>query len=313
MNQQSRQLRETEQACLEEAILSTVAYRDVFGFPLTLEEIHRYLHWHGGSVTAVAAALEDSRLFAGRLETDGRYYCLAGRASILADRHRQDTRAHQALATARDVARQLAHFPHIRMIALTGSLAVRNCYDGSDIDLLCVTSPGLMWQSRAFLLVAQRLDAMTRKRRICLNFFMSTDAMRFDNRCMYTAQELAQMVPLYGREVYDSMRAENAWSADFLPNAIGAPPMAERMSVTARGAVKSPCEKLAGTLLGPWLEPFERRRKLRRFNAPDFMDGTYSAYSAERTGHNMVTGQRIELEWTRRANEAISGLGAGSS
>lgn len=280
--------------------MSTVAYRDVFDFPPTLEEIHRFLHWQRCSVADVSASLEATGLCHGRLATDGQFFCLAHRAAILPQRRMREERARTSLVQARAIARQLAHLPHIRMIAITGSLAARNGYDGADIDFLCVTSKGRLWQARAVVLAAKRLDAMTRRRGICPNFFLSTAALGFDEHSMYIAQELAQMVPVYGHDVYDRIRAGNRWADDFLPNASGPPGMSGDVAVSVRGAVKAPLEKLYGALVGTWLEPIERSRKLRRFNAPDFAEGRYSTFTAERTGHDVTTGQSIEAEWQKR-------------
>ncbi|HXV07684.1 MAG TPA: hypothetical protein VD791_06620, partial [Burkholderiales bacterium] len=55
-------LRPADLEPLDFAILSTVAYRDQFGFAPTLDEIHRYLHWIACDRTEVAQALSDGRL-----------------------------------------------------------------------------------------------------------------------------------------------------------------------------------------------------------------------------------------------------------
>lgn len=298
----------SHQNSLEEAIFSTVAYRDVFDFPLSLDEIHRYLHWHRCSAAEVAEALEATDLCHGRLKTDGTFYCLAQRRTVLQGRLEREERAQRTLLTAQKVARQLAYLPHIKMVALTGSLAARNGYKGADIDFLCVTNEGRMWQSRALVLVAKRIDAMTRKRKICPNFFMSTAALEFDVQSMYVAQELAQMVPIYGRETYDQMRRINSWSSDFLPNAADPPPNSDALSISVSETLKAPLQSLYGTLVGTWLEPWERSRKLLRFNAAHYNDGTYSAFSSERTGHDTTTGQRIEAAWNKHLAAQPTGL-----
>lgn len=285
---------------LEDAIVSTVAYRDVFDFPLSLDEIHRFLHRQRCTVSEIAATLRATRLCHGRLATDGRFYCLRNREPVLAERGIRERRADAVLVSARGIARRLAHFPHIRMVAITGSLAARNAYDGADIDFLCVTGEGRLWQARAMVLVAKRLANMSRKPRICPNFFLSTAALDFDDHSMYIAQELAQMVPVYGFDIYDRIRARNAWSDRFLPNAGGAPEFAGDRSVPVKAAIKTPLEKLYGGCVGSWFEPFERFRKMRRFNAPDFAGGRYSAFTRERTGHDMTKGRAIEAEWQRR-------------
>ena len=287
-----------ENDALEAAILSTVAYRDIFDFPMTLDEIHRYLHWQQCSVADVAETLAKTELCHGRLATDGRYYCLANREWTLDDRHVREARAEQKMQVALRIARLLSHLPHIRMIAITGSLAARNCYEGSDIDFFCVTSEGRMWQARALVLVVARWDAMTRKRGICANYFASTRAIEFDNQSMYIAQELSQMVPVYGHDIYEQIRAQNGWTSRFLPN--GSTPPMPRIDVSVHARAKRAMEGLVAAFTGSWLETFERTRKMRRFNDPSFMDGTHSPFTADRTGHDQRVGKRIEAAWQAR-------------
>lgn len=298
----------TSPETLEEAIVSTIAYRDVFDFPIDLEEIHRFLHRHRCTVADISDTLNETGLCHGRVATDGQFYCLAHREAILTKRGPHENRAQDFFVTARTIARQLAHLPYIRMVAITGSLAARNAYEGADIDFLCVTANGRLWQARALVLVAKRLDAMTRKRRICPNFFLSTGALDFNHHSMYIAQELAQMVPLYGLDTYYKIRTQNVWADDFLPNAVGPPQSSGGLSVSVNNMIKTPMEKLYGGLVGTWFEHFESSRKMRRFNAPDFEGGRYSPFTHERTGHDMTKGRSIEDEWQKRLHGVNEGV-----
>jgi hypothetical protein len=80
------------------------------------------------------------------------------------------------------------------------------------------------------------------------------------------AHEVAQMVPVYGHELYWRMRAANAWVSDYLPNAVS-PYLSERDEGIGRGwsVVKRLFETALATRLGDVLERWEYRRKLRRF------------------------------------------------
>ena len=77
-----------------------------------------------------------------------------------------------------------------------------------DIDYLVVTADDHLWVSRAFVLLVVRWAAR-RGQEICPNYFLSQRALRLHDRNLYTAHELAHMVPLYGRPIYDDLRRAN--------------------------------------------------------------------------------------------------------
>src|ERR1700730_6215500 len=74
---------EPARAALEHAIVQAVAYADVFDYPLTADEIHRYLIGVPASRGAVRTALSTSRLVPDVLSRAGRYFTLVGRESAI--------------------------------------------------------------------------------------------------------------------------------------------------------------------------------------------------------------------------------------
>jgi hypothetical protein len=70
---------EPGRAALERAIIETVAYADVFDYPLTADEIQRYLIGVPASRGTVRSALGSGQLVPGILSHSGRYFTLADR------------------------------------------------------------------------------------------------------------------------------------------------------------------------------------------------------------------------------------------
>src|SRR5262249_17496453 len=136
-------------SALERAIYSTVAYRDVFHFPLTTSEIHRYLHGCSASQEQVTAALAMGPLREYHVETDGANFALRGRGALFAIRRARTQLSTERWPTALRMGRFLASLPNVRMVAITGSLAAENFSRRADIDFLLLTDGGTMWRTRA--------------------------------------------------------------------------------------------------------------------------------------------------------------------
>ena len=284
---------------LDRAIYSTVAYRDIFHFPVTPAEIHRYLHGLRCAPEDVQACLASSPLLARHLESDGEFFALRGRSSIFAIRRERRELSRAQRPRARRFARFLASLPNIRMVALTGSLAAGNFPPDGDIDFLLVTDSGTMWRTRALCRLLALLDDKLRKGLFCPNTFLSAAALPLTRHSLYDAQELSQMIPLHGLTEYRVLRAANAWTEEWLPNAPDAPPGAEDNPPYARG-LKQACEAVLAGAFGRALEDFEARRKIHRFNETDRLKGPWTRSTRE--AHSMWDGMRLKIEgaWRER-------------
>lgn len=256
------------------AALRAVIYSDVFDFPLTVAEIHRYLIGAAASPGEVRAALDKHLTPSGWLEARRGYYTLAGRGDLV--ERREALLAHNAQLWPRALryGRWLAALPYMRMTALTGALAMHN-EPGRDLDFLLVTAPGRLWLCRGLAMLLTRL-ARRFGDELCPNYFISLNALVFPNQDLYTAHEVAQMTPLAAprgaAQVYQELRRLNAWTERFLPNAVGAPTVAMSIATESRFAVlgesgRRALEASLRSVAGGWIETWEMRRKIRKLNA----------------------------------------------
>lgn len=248
---------------VERAVILTVAYSDVFDFPLTPVEIHRYLIGRVASPAAVQDGLARG-VRRGYLTAIDGHVTLAGRAHLVERRAASATRAAALWEEARRYGRFIAELPFVRLVAVSGALAVDNVGPGADIDYFLVTESDRLWVCRA-LVVALVRWAARRGTRLCPNYLVSERALALPDRNLFTAHELVQLVPLAGFPVYRRLRRENAWTAAYLPNAVGPP----RQSLVAApgGVVTRLAEHVGRSRLGDLVEHWERTRKVKRFAA----------------------------------------------
>lgn len=281
------------------AVLRTVLYADIFDYPLTSVEIHRYLIGHRASADEVTAAIGADGL-ASRLSSRDGYYALRERPAIVATRQERERASARLWRQARAWAGGLAALPFVRMVAVTGALAMDNAPAEDDIDLLIVAAPGRVWLARALCVALVRLARLAGVR-LCPNYLLSTAALVQDQQDLYIAHELAQMVPLAGHALYAEMRAANAWTRRFLPQADR--PRRLEPDRTPRGLrlrLQRFGERLLGGRLGDRLEAWERARKQRKF-APAARTSAAALLDADRVkGHFDDHGRRVLAAYHER-------------
>jgi hypothetical protein len=289
----------------ERAIYSTIAYRDVFDFAPTLDEIHRFLHWIRCERGDVERALSQPPLCT-HVATDGTHYALRERDHLLQLRPTRYEQVERFLPVALRYARYLANLPHVRMVAITGSLAAGNVRADCDIDFMLLTEAGSMWRARTLAMVLALLNRKFGSGRLCPNFLLSVAALDLERRSLYDAHELAQMIPLFGRESYAELRQANRWTETFLPNAEGPPTEAHLFDRPSLSLLKTCAEWGSHSVVGRMLENFEAERKIRRFNNADRLKGTWTKWTRERHGLRDHVRQEIETAWRCR----LDGLAA---
>jgi hypothetical protein len=274
---------------LDNAILKTLAYSDIFDHPLTLEELHRFLTSPAG-MQEMTACVQKMDLICMK---DG-YYFLTGRHGIVEIRKHRELVSTWAYERAHRYGRILGRLPFIRMVTLTGSLAMRNCDQTGDYDYMLVASRGRVWMARIFALLLNKFSNLFGET-ICPNLIISETILEWKERNLYSAREIAQMKLISGVDVFNSFRVANDWIQGYLPN----------WDVTQKGnrnekpfPLQRIVEALLNGKLGDKLEAWEMDRKIRKFSKQEGF-GIETNFNADVCQgnfdhHNMWTMQRYQ-------------------
>lgn len=202
-----------------EEVLKPILYADIFDYPLTFDEIYKFLEFK--TTREEVKSLLERAIENEEIILVDEFYSLVDKPHLVVKR-RERWLASQALwPKAIHYGRWVASLPFIRMVSVTGSLAVDNPRDGvDDIDYLIVTRPGRLWLCRALIILMVRYGHL-RGVNLCPNYLLTENVLYFEESNLFTAREMLQMVPLYGREFYIKMREVNAWVTDYLPQGYG--------------------------------------------------------------------------------------------
>jgi hypothetical protein len=216
---------------LKPSILKTLAYADIFDYPLTLEEINRYLLAPGALQARAPGA--SKLLAAGKISQSGKYYFLPHRQKLVDIRKTREQFSLNKLRQARSIAQKLAKLPNVLGVFVTGALAVANTSASDDIDLLIITRANKLWITRflttlylEFMGIRRRPHTLKAANRICANMYLDETALSlpYAKRNLYTAHEIAQAKPLINKEsIYERFLFANSWVLQYLPNTVISP------------------------------------------------------------------------------------------
>lgn len=245
------------------ALLRTLHYADVFDYALTSKEVWRYLIQAESTLAETSAALA-SATHTGAILNQKSFFALHNRSELFDLRIERKQFAAQLWPQAQRWGRVLAALPFVRLVAVTGALAMRNVTSAQDdVDYLVVTVPGRVWLARALCVGVVHL-ARRFGLELCPNYVLSTAALAQTPQNIYIAHELAQMVPLSGWAVYQQMQAANRWVGSFLPNH----PFAKNIP-SVKAERRTPLQRAGEFLLPPFiatpLEKWEQGRKQGKF------------------------------------------------
>lgn len=270
---------------LERAIFETLAYSDVFDYPLTLDELHRYLTF---------PALKDELLVClkslSTVSSRSGFYFLAHHDALVEIRLTREAVSRPAFRRALSYGRILGALPFVRMAALTGSLAVLNLSKKADMDYFLITQPGRLWLARAFAVTFGRFMRLFDDR-ICVNLLVSENQLEWNAQDLYSAREMCQMIPITGMDVYLELRERNAWTESFLPNALSAPQHAPDIEPFS-GLVQRLSEFIfwgkLGDLLESWVMNLQLKKITRTYGSG--LEAHFSADLCQGNFHDHRTG-----------------------
>ncbi|MBU2632775.1 nucleotidyltransferase domain-containing protein [Patescibacteria group bacterium] len=208
---------------LNKAILKTLAYSDIFDFPLTGKEIHRFLV--GKKFSQEEVGLELGRIK--KVSKKSNLFCLNGREEVFKKRFLKEIQSEEKLAENIKIIKLLQYIPFIQFVGISGSLAVKNAEENDDIDLFIITDRNI-WTARFFAILLFKVFGKHRsknskkiKNKFCLNMFISDIKLEFskEKRNLYIAREIAQIMPVFNKgSVFERFLKQNNWIRDFLPN-----------------------------------------------------------------------------------------------
>lgn len=202
---------------IKKNILATLAYFDVFNYPLTQSEIFLFLSQRYDTAifsNALIALVAEHAIY----KFDN-FYTLKNDLNIAKRRSAGNAKAAELIKVAQRVGRLLVRFPYVRGIGISGSLSKNFADEQSDIDLFIITAGNRLWIARTLLHFFKKITFLVNKQHFfCMNYFIDEQGLEIVEKNIYTAIEVTTLIPLEGDTAFEKFYSANTWTRGYLPN-----------------------------------------------------------------------------------------------
>ncbi|MBN1258211.1 hypothetical protein JXA05_00430 [Candidatus Peregrinibacteria bacterium] len=250
---------------LRDSIIQTIAWFDLFDFPLTAEEVQAYLYnynkpLHIKEVKGILGQLLEER----QIELIKDHYVLPGRAVTVETRKTRKFIAEKLWNRVKLYGQYMRNVPFVRMIAVCNNLSYNNASEQSDIDLFVVVKPGRMWIARLLITLILQFFGVRRHGnkvagRFCLSFFVTDKKLGMEELALkpedpYLAYWTKLLSPIYDEGAYEEFKKANenwilpAYGLKFSDNA------KKHLYVEGKSGLKKTMEWILNGKLGDGIE-----------------------------------------------------------
>jgi predicted nucleotidyltransferase len=235
---------------LDNAIVKALAYADLFDQALSTEELYQRLS--RASVTMGDIEQREQDMLRGdekiqdtRYKIQNGVWFLVGRDELVRLKNIQRRTAREKLKVAWRWSWMFKLLPWVKLVAVSGSVAGGSPKAEDDIDIVVITESHRVWLSRLLLIAIFSLLGKRRRptddpakvnNKLCLNMWLTEDRLASEDRDIYVAHELMQLVPIVNRhQMLERYWAANEWVRKFLPNAQLAELSVEKVKIETGG------------------------------------------------------------------------------
>jgi hypothetical protein len=198
------------------SIIRALLYFGIFDYPIKKEELFQYVTINNKIEVQTALA----RLIGnGMVDAKDDFIWIDRQPGIVEDRLTGNKRAAKFLRIARRQAWFLSKFPFIKCICVSGSLSKHYMDDHSDIDYFIIAKNNMLWLTKLLMsAIVETLEVLRLEKYFCPNYIITENNLLITDRNVYTAMEIATLIPLYNKQEYERFLAENSWIKHYFPH-----------------------------------------------------------------------------------------------
>jgi len=183
-------------------VIRTIAYFDVFNYPLTSQQVYNFLPRNSVSPKDIALLLEEM-MEQKIIARCGEYFCLPASDRYIGEKRKNnEKRAKRFILYARMMTRFLKLFPFVRAVFITGSLSKNVASKESDIDFMIVTASQRLWICKTVLSLFRKAALFGSHKYFCTNYYVSENNFSHSECNIYSAIEIVTTKPAWNTKAF---------------------------------------------------------------------------------------------------------------
>ncbi len=235
---------------LQQNILKTLSYFDIFHYPLLATEIREYLP-EAISLQELQQELDAMQYHEMIFKLD-EFYALRDDLFLAIRRRNGNRLAATELTNAAKAARRLFKFPFVKGLAISGSLSKNYADENTDIDFFIITQTNRLWIARTLMHVFFKWALFTKQDRLyCMNYYIDESAMEIPEQNIFTAMEIITLIPAAGTGCVEGFMQANKWTATHFPLAVSKNALLQKSRKGIAGFI---AEKILSGKLGNYID-----------------------------------------------------------
>jgi hypothetical protein len=203
--------------CTSRQVYKTLCYFDIFNHPLKAEEILKFCG-ERMSIDQLKVSLEELHQKGIIKKSKGYYYLSGNSDSIISKRTENEFHLTSRLSKIKRYARRISRFPFVEGVFISGSVSKGVLDEKGDVDYFIIASPRRIWLCRTLLIAFKKVFLFNSRKFFCVNYFIDSSSLTIPDQNIFTATEIATLLPVDENELKDRFFADNAWVKNVYPN-----------------------------------------------------------------------------------------------
>jgi hypothetical protein len=207
----------TQSFCASRQVYKTICYFDIFSHPLKAEEILKFCG-EKMNMDQLKVSLEEL-IQRGIIKKSKGYYHLSGSSdSIISKRTESEFNLTSQLSKIKRYAKLISKFPFVESVFISGSVSKGVLDEKGDVDYFIIANPRRVWLCRTLLIAFKKIFLLNSRKYFCVNYFIDSSNLTIPDQNIFTATEIATLLPVSENKVQDKFFSDNKWVKNIYPN-----------------------------------------------------------------------------------------------